>query len=132
MSTSIQWWPVHPINDQSFVDILPNNPVESINWQLDPVNNQPTANMIVTFGGAALTTQQRYLAIRRMRLTAAQEAREAAAIDAYTAMTDYINLTRTPTNGEVVARVKANTIILRELVKQAFPIAAQQLLGESA
>jgi hypothetical protein len=129
VSTSVQWWPVRPIDENSFTDILPNNPVESINWEVDPLTGQPIQNMIVTFGGDPLTKMQRYEVIRRMRTTPAQEAQEKAAVSAYQAMTDYINLTRTPTNGEVVARVKANTIILRELVKQAFPIAAKELLG---
>lgn len=131
MSTSIQWWPVRPIDVNSFADILPNNPVEQINWPVDPNTMQPVSNMIVTFGGAALTTTQRYEAIRRMRCTPAQEAREKAAVGAYNAMTTYVNLTRTPTNGEVIDEVKLLSQVVRELVKQAFPIATQQLLGET-
>lgn len=130
MSTSIQWWPARPIDANSFTDIVPNNPVESINWPLDPVSGQPINNMIVTFGGPALTTVQRYEIIRRMRTTPPQEEIEKQAVNAWSTMDKYLKdyATVAPTAGAAFDQIKLLTKVTQYLVEQAFPIATQSLL----
>lgn len=130
MSTSIQWWPVRPIDANTFTDILPNNPVESINQPVDPATGQAINNMIVTFGGPALTARQRYEVIRRMRTTPAQEKVEVAAIDAWTAMQQYLDATKTtqPTATQAFDQVRLLTKVVQYLTEQAFPVAASELL----
>lgn len=126
MSTSVDSRANREINEQSFTDLFP-NAVEKIEPMWVNPDGSWGDDLLVTFAGE-LTSNQIYLARRRMRTTPEMENLEKQGVTAYGNITTFLAIA-SPTNAQVVAQVKLQAQVIQGLLKLTFPDAARELLG---